>query len=61
MDTRGKIHMNANDTNLGYRSRKLYNYQNMHNNKNHEIFTNYFPYQDEQLEKKAHQIDSPLL
>ena len=54
MENRGKIHMNANDSNLGYRSRKLYCHENVHHNKNHNIFMNYYPYNDHGMERQAY-------
>lgn len=60
MENRGRIHINANDSNLGYRSRKLYQHENVHHNKNHNIFMNYYPYDDHQKEQQAYNIDSPL-
>jgi hypothetical protein len=61
MENRGRIHINLNDRNLGYRSKKLYPYNNIHVIQNHNVFTNYYPQEDLQKEQEAYRLDSPIL
>ena len=46
VDTRGRLHLNANDARNLYPSKKRNNHADLFNNKNHDIFTNGYEERD---------------
>jgi len=46
VDTRGKLHLNANDKGNLYPSKKRNNHADLFNNKNHDIFVNGYEERD---------------
>ena len=51
LEERGKIHLDANDKHSHYRNRKLYNAENLHHNKQHNIFDYKYAERDQNIAK----------